>query len=279
MANVLVERSYLEDIADSIRGKLGVADTYKPSEMSDAIDSISGGGITPTGTININSNGTHDVTQYASAAVAVPNSYSASDEGKVVNNGGLVSQSSGTVTENGTVDTTLINSLTVNVSGGGGVDYLAQRCNNTLTTYHSSEVTTIQGQVFNSASALESVVLPNLSNIPGFSVFASCTHLLAADIGGTFTVLQNNTFNGCSKLDTLIIRNASACNLGNINAFASTPFASGGTGGTLYVPQSLISTYQGKNNWSTILGYANNSIQKIEGSIYETAYADGTPIT
>lgn len=119
MANVLVERSYLEDIADSIRAKLGVADTYKPSEMSDAIDSISGGGITPTGTININSNGTHDVTQYASAAVAVPNSYSASDEGKVVNNGGLVSQTSDTVTQNGTVDTTLINSLTVNVSGGG----------------------------------------------------------------------------------------------------------------------------------------------------------------
>lgn len=120
MANVLVERSYLEDIADSIRGKLGVADTYKPSEMSDAIDSISGGGITPTGTININSNGSHDVTQYATAAVNVPNSYSASDEGKVVNNGTLVSQTSDTVTENGTVDTTLINSLIVNVSGGGG---------------------------------------------------------------------------------------------------------------------------------------------------------------
>lgn len=120
MANVLVERSYLEDIADSIRGKLGVADTYKPSEMSDAIDSISGGGITPTGTINISANGTHDVTQYASAAVAVPNSYTASDEGKVVNNGALVSQTSDTCTVNGTVDTTLINSLTVNVSGGGG---------------------------------------------------------------------------------------------------------------------------------------------------------------
>lgn len=122
MANVLVERSYLEDIADSIRGKLGVADTYKPSEMSDAIDSISGGGITPTGTININSNGSHDVTQYATAAVNVPNSYSASDEGKVVNNGALVAQTSDTVTENGPVDTTLINSLTVNVSGGGGID-------------------------------------------------------------------------------------------------------------------------------------------------------------
>lgn len=73
-----------------------------------------------TGTKSITSNGTHDVVGYASASVAVPNSYSAGDEGKVVSNGALVAQTSDTVTENDTYDTTLINSLTVNVSGGGG---------------------------------------------------------------------------------------------------------------------------------------------------------------
>lgn len=52
---------------------------------------------------------------YSSVTVAVPNTYSVSDEGKVVSNGALVSQSSDTVTENGTVDTTLISSLLVNV--------------------------------------------------------------------------------------------------------------------------------------------------------------------
>jgi hypothetical protein len=78
-------------------------------------------GITPTGTKEIAANGTNiDVASYAYADVAVPNSYSQSDEGKVVSNGALVAQSSDTVTQNGTVDTTLINSLTVNVSGGGG---------------------------------------------------------------------------------------------------------------------------------------------------------------
>lgn len=40
MANVFVEENTLTEIADSIRGKLGVEDTYLPSEMSDAIDSI-----------------------------------------------------------------------------------------------------------------------------------------------------------------------------------------------------------------------------------------------
>lgn len=68
-----------------------------------------------TGTKSINSNGTHDVVGYANASVNVPNSYSSSDEGKVVSNGALVSQTSDTVTENDTYDTTLINSLTVNV--------------------------------------------------------------------------------------------------------------------------------------------------------------------
>lgn len=55
---------------------------------------------------------------YSPVTVAVPNSYSAADEGKVVSNGELVSQTSDTVTANDTYDTTLINSLTVNVSGG-----------------------------------------------------------------------------------------------------------------------------------------------------------------
>ena len=76
-------------------------------------------GITPTGTKNITANGTNiDVYNYQYADVAVPNSYSASDEGKVVSNGALVAQTSDTVTTNDTYDTTLINSLTVNVSGG-----------------------------------------------------------------------------------------------------------------------------------------------------------------
>ena len=67
------------------------------------------------------------------------------------------------------------------------------------------------------------------------------------------------------------------CSLSNVNAFTGA-FASGGTGGTLYVPQALIASYQSATNWSTILGYANNQILPIEGSIYETQYADGTPI-
>lgn len=114
MANVFVNETYLSDIADAIREKLNTEATYKPSQMADAIDSISGGGITPTGEIEITSNGTYDVTQYASADVAVPT-------------GGTPVINSLSVTENGTYTAPTgvdgYSPVTVNVSGGGGSGY------------------------------------------------------------------------------------------------------------------------------------------------------------
>lgn len=94
--------------------------THDVAQYESAVVDVQGG-ITPTGTKQITANGTSiDVYNYQYADVAVPNSYSAGDEGKVVSNGALVAQTSDTVTANDTYDTTLINSLTVNVSGGGG---------------------------------------------------------------------------------------------------------------------------------------------------------------
>lgn len=74
-----------------------------------------GGGSEPTGTIDIFSNGVHNVKNYASADVSVPNTYTASDEGKVVSNGALKTQTSKNINANGTVDTTENNSVVVAV--------------------------------------------------------------------------------------------------------------------------------------------------------------------
>lgn len=55
---------------------------------------------------------------YSPVTVNVPNTYSASDEGKVVSSGALVSQTSATKTQNGIYDTTTNNEIIVNVPAG-----------------------------------------------------------------------------------------------------------------------------------------------------------------
>lgn len=69
---------------------------------------------------NIDANGIYKASDdsadgYKKVEVNVPNTYVASDEGKVVDNGTLVAQGSITVTDNGTIDTTLYSSVVVNV--------------------------------------------------------------------------------------------------------------------------------------------------------------------
>ena len=58
MSKVLVSESNLYDIADSIRAKLGTQREFTPGQMSDAIDQISGGGITVE-SLSVTENGTY----------------------------------------------------------------------------------------------------------------------------------------------------------------------------------------------------------------------------
>lgn len=108
MANKLYNEDSIRDIASAIREKNGTANTYNVAEMGQAIRSIQteSGGITPTGTIQINTNGTHDVTQYASASVNVPT--------------GITPSGDITITENGSYDVTQFANAIVNVATGGG---------------------------------------------------------------------------------------------------------------------------------------------------------------
>lgn len=292
-------------------------------EVDVTVDAIPSQYIIPTGTKSISSNGTGiDVKAYEYADVAVPNSYSAGDEGKVVSSGALVAQTAHAdvtpTTSDQTIDTTTNNSIKVkgdadlvatnikkdveifgvtgSYEGGGGatdtdlVSFLANEmtyikipsATKIMKAYSFRStpaqkiylpVVTIWGDVTNSVSNSSSIVAfsaPSVTSQPGntSSTFASDSNIETIDIG-SWPRIGGNEFQNCSKLKVLVLRRSSVATLASTNAFTGTPFASGGTGGTLYVPNSLISSYQSASNWATILGYANNSIVKIEGSPYE----------
>lgn len=120
-----------------------------------------GGGDITVVSKSISTNGTYTAPSgkaYSPVTVDVPNSYAAGDEGKVVSNGQLVAQGSDSVTQNGTVDTTLINSLTVNVSGGGGVTLAPMDYSVTIQNARTGSITVVRVQynlttLINSTSA------------------------------------------------------------------------------------------------------------------------------
>lgn len=118
MANVLVNDLYLGNIADAIREKLNVQTKYKPSEMANAIDSISGGGSTPTiNSLSVTENGTYTaptgVDGYSPVTVNVPQGVTPTGTKQI------------SITQNGTTTEDVTNyasaEITVNVPSSSGV--------------------------------------------------------------------------------------------------------------------------------------------------------------
>lgn len=168
------------------------------------------------------------------------------------------------------------NPVTVNDSGFRDAKYFGVEYFPRLTTINGTY--TFAGAYDTSNfCTVDCFVAPALTTMASSQVLSYCNCLVKIDIGNLIKI-QNETFRTDPNFNVLILRKSGVTELNNINAFMDTPFASGKAGGTLYVPQSQIAQYEQATNWSTILGYANNSIVAIEGSQYENYYADGTPI-
>ena len=166
----------------------------------------------------------------------------------------------------------------------GGSFYNCQK----LSSVNIPNVTSIWGDGgFRQCYALRALAVPKWERcLPGGATFFNATGLEILDCGNLHTNGFGNNYFVNAKLNTLIFRYNGICPLNNTGAFNSTPFANGGTGGTIYIPKALYDhlgdnsalDYKSASNWSTVDGWGTVTWAKIEGSYYETHYGDGTLI-
>lgn len=137
----------------------------------------------------------------------------------------------------------------------------------------------------NSNSALTTVVAKGCFTSYNLNL-SSNPSLTTVDFTGSAPVLRDSCFGSDGALTVLILRSKSLASLIKVSAFNGTPFRNGGSGGTIYIPKALYDRlgdnssldYKKASNWVTVNGYGTITWAQIEGSYYETHYADGTEI-
>jgi len=164
------------------------------------------------------------------------------------------------------------------VTNNQSVSDVFRGCTN-LEHVYMPKVVLIGSNSFRDTTSLKKIALPSLTN--SRSDFFNGSGVEEADMGQCSNVYIN-TFGNCHNLIAVIFRKTDSIVV-NSNAQAfnnSTLTGYGGTySGHIYVPSALISSYQSATNWSTLYSNYPDIFQPIEGSIYETQYADGTPIS
>jgi hypothetical protein len=144
-------------------------------------------------------------------------------------------------------------------------DFMFVGCS-ALNDFDFTNVINLGRQTFYSTALVE-VVAPNATSM-GTTLFSACNSLKKVDFGKTIGI-SASCFNSCTILDTIILRSNELNTLTVSNAFTGTPFAPGGSGGTVYVPAALIEQYQTATNWSTMYAAGTCNFVAIEGSEYE----------
>lgn len=171
-------------------------------------------------------------------------------------------------------------------------DYAFYLCSK-LTTASFPNATYIGGSAFYSCRSLTTFNAPNVSSIIK-DAFCHCEKLKTASFPNV-SIIRNNAFSCCYNLDTIILGNSNApktdmysgafnccynllslyllapslCWIQNINAFLSTPISdrttsTGGVYGSIFVPESLYSTYIASTNWSV---YSNRFVSLTDAQI------------
>lgn len=258
MAKVIVTDTHLTDIANAIRDKKGTSDTYKPSEMANAISNIETG-IEPIGTLDITENGTYDVTEYATANVNIANDTSEIEKAIITRS--ITEYHNDTITSIGSCAFHSCSKLTtVSLPNATSLGLSSFNTCSSLVSIEVPKATSITTQTFYGCDALETLNLPSVKTT-GTQGIRHCDKLTRVDFGAV-TNIGAFTLDSCPLLETLIVRTTSVCTLVNVSAFTGTKIANGT--GYIYVPDDLVDSYKTASNWST---YASQikGISELEG--------------
>ena len=127
-----------------------------------------------------------------------------------------------------------------------------QNCTS-LTTVNFPACTTIGSYAFQNCTNLTTVSFPACTTIGSYA-FQNCTSSLTTVSFPACTTISFWAFNRCYNLKSLYLMGSSLCKLSHSNAFTSTPIGgystSAGTYGSIYVPASLLTSYQTATNWT-----------------------------
>lgn len=121
---------------------------------------------------------------------------------------------------------------------------------NSLTSVNLPAATIIGVSAFARCKALTNVNVPVAKSIASYA-FINCSALPSINLPKA-TRIGNHAFSMCSRLMTLTLGASTVCTLGGADAFYSTPMSVSkftGTFGSIYVPASLLASYQTASNW------------------------------
>lgn len=119
-----------------------------------------------------------------------------------------------------------------------------------LTSISAPLLTTLPSYCFQYCSALEAVSFPKVASYSS-NVFTGCTSLKKIDLGGDITSMSLSFLpaGASTRLEALILRGVTSVPTLGSSVFTSTQIALGNA--YVYVPRSLLSTFQVASNWST----------------------------
>lgn len=147
-------------------------------------------------------------------------------------------------------------------------DFVFWGCTN-LTTVNLPKATYVGLNAFENCKNLEYISFPSATIVYGYA-FLYATKLKTIDFGATVDFARTTSFNNCNSLNTLILRGNGISPLSSTELFnGAGAFSAGGTGGTVYVPSTLIESYKTATNWSALYESGRCNFVAIEGSEYE----------